>query len=282
MKVIPFQIPKVEEESFRFQEDLQPVFYDKLHQHKEIQLTRIVNGKGTFIAGSTIIPFTAGDIFLIASQVPHVFRSDSETETTQSHSVSLYFDGNSRLFQSIPEMKAIRDYFNRQGYVYKINHATQTGQTIENQLNVIKNETSSHRLIPFIYVMDKIVKSPEDVTEISSSVDIRNFTDKEGHRMNDIIQHTFNHCHRDISISEIAEIAHLTPEAFCRYFKLRTRKTYITFLNEIRISHACKLLDQTDLTITEVCFKTGFNNVSNFNRMFKRMTGITPREYNKR
>ena len=80
--------------------------------------------------------------------------------------------------------------------------------------------------------------------------------------------------------SALASVAHLTPQAFCRYFKKHTRKTYISFLNEVRITEACKKMVQGDFdSYSSVAYQAGFNNVVTFNRVFKKTTGRSPREY---
>jgi transcriptional regulator GlxA family with amidase domain len=103
--------------------------------------------------------------------------------------------------------------------------------------------------------------------------------ENEEGRMNTILEFTFRESRRRIYLDEVARLANLSVEAFCRYFKLHTRKTYVNFLNEVRISHACRLLIQGNFTVERVCYETGFNNVSNFNRIFKRVTGKTPLAY---
>ena len=84
---------------------------------------------------------------------------------------------------------------------------------------------------------------------------------------------------REISLEEVAEIANMTPNAFCRFFKLRTRKTFSDFLNDVRIGHACRMLQNNEKSVLEICFSSGFNNVSNFNRQFKRRMKMSPSVY---
>lgn len=104
-------------------------------------------------------------------------------------------------------------------------------------------------------------------------------TDQESERINNVINYILQHYKEDIELGTIAEIANYSKAAFCRFFKQRTRKTFTQFLNEVRIAQACKLLRNTDLNISQVCFESGYNNVSNFNRQFKRITETTPKDY---
>ena len=86
---------------------------------------------------------------------------------------------------------------------------------------------------------------------------------------------------RKIQLEDVSALINLSPKSFCRYFKSRTNKVFFTFLNEVRIGHACKLLIERDLNITQVCFESGFNHLSNFNRQFKKIKKITPSEFQK-
>jgi transcriptional regulator GlxA family with amidase domain len=98
-------------------------------------------------------------------------------------------------------------------------------------------------------------------------------------RLNNIYQYILNNFTEEVSLDQAAEIAHLTPPAFCRYFKTRTRKTFSRFLLELRTAHAAKLLTESSKTVAEICYESGFNNFSNFNRHFKNIIGRTPLEH---
>jgi AraC-like DNA-binding protein len=105
-------------------------------------------------------------------------------------------------------------------------------------------------------------------------------TDTEGLRMNDIYQYTMDHFTEDISLAQIAAVAYLTPQSFCRYFKKHTSKTYVNFLNEVRINEACKrFMEMNFESIGNVAYQTGFNSVVSFNRVFKSIMSKTPKEY---
>jgi len=117
---------------------------------------------------------------------------------------------------------------------------------------------------------------------MASATKIENYNEKEGKRMNQIFQFTMQEYHRVILLDEVADLANMTPNAFCRYFKQRTRKTYVSFLNEIRISKACELIKTTELTIAQIGYQSGFNNLSHFNRNFKKIRKCSPSEYAKK
>ncbi len=106
-------------------------------------------------------------------------------------------------------------------------------------------------------------------------------TVKDAGRFNDVYQFLMTNFHREIPLDEVSAVAKMSPTAFCRYFKTRTQKSFVSFLQEIRISHACKLLRRDDLSVMEVALESGYNNLVNFNKCFRNITSQSPSEYRK-
>jgi AraC-like DNA-binding protein len=123
------------------------------------------------------------------------------------------------------------------------------------------------------------VISSSKVESLSSFVYEKKYTDNEGKRMRNIMDYTLQNFNKKIELDDIAEIANMTSNAFCRYFKQRTNKTFFTFLNELRVENACRLLQNKDYSIIDVSERSGFKNISNFNRKFKELKKITPSNY---
>jgi len=121
------------------------------------------------------------------------------------------------------------------------------------------------------------LKSWQPLASVSSDY---SFTEQEGLRMNDVYHYTMAHYSENIKLKQVADVAYLTPQAFCRYFKKHTRKTYIAFLSEIRINEACKKIISGDFeSISSIAYDTGFSSAVSFNRVFKKITGKSPRQY---
>ncbi|HMR56830.1 MAG TPA: helix-turn-helix domain-containing protein [Cyclobacteriaceae bacterium] len=280
MKVIPFQVPKTEQEAFRLQIDRLPYFYDRLHQHKEIQIMLIEKGEGTLIAGDYVGRFTAGEVYLIGSGQPHVFRCDENYYHPRSkkkvQAVSLYFDKHymGESFWHLNEVKDIHQFLLRLG-TSRAEDILQ--KEVSELIQKISSAEKTTRLILFLQLLTRCAQSKK--LKSLSVAPINTGTLDEDKRMNDVLQFTFRQSHRKIKISEAASIANLSGEAFCRYFKVRTRKTYTNFLNEVRISQACKMLIEGNFSIQSICFDSGFQNLSHFNRQFKKVTGKTPSRY---
>ena len=281
MKVVPFTVPHISREAFRIQEDRLPHFYDKLHQHPETQIMLILSGEGTLIAGDYVGRFEPGEVYLIGSGQPHVFRSDEtyyQSGEQRVHAISIYFSEGyaGKEFWQLEEMKDTRSFLEKSGKGLKITGEDQ--KDVRESLIKLRKQKGLEKLISFLSIL-KIFASSNNLVTLGIAAVNKSYSSTEEKRMNDILQFTFRESHRKISIHEVAQVANLSKEALWRYFKSRTQKTFTNFLNEVRISNACKLLITRKLSIEQVCYQSGFNNLSNFNRIFKKITGKTPSTY---
>lgn len=277
MKVLPFKIPKPEYHALVYQEDRETIFYDKFHQHEEIQLSYIKEGEGTLIIGDTINDYEKGDILVIGSNLPHVFKSDSSKSTT-SHMLSLFFTKNAfgNCFFDLEELKELKSLFKKTDNGFKIS----ANKTLSSMFEELKSSSRLQQFISLLNILkllSKIRSKP-----LSTFVYEKQYSDIEGKRMSAVMDYTMNNYNKNISLETIAKVASMTKNAFCKYFKKRTNKTYFRFLNELRIENASKLLlANNDLSIAEIADKSGFNNISNFNRQFKMVKQLVPSEYRK-
>lgn len=282
MKVVSFQVPHIMREAFKIQLDRMPHFYEKLHQHQEIQIMWIEKSAGTMIAGDYVGRFNAGDLYIIGSFQAHVFLNDPVYFNTDSNlgasSVSLFFDEKylGRVFWQLDEMDETRRLVEKAARGFKVLGITRN--SIISLIKKVVNQKGVDKLITFFSII-KLLSESREMEILSVMASKENFGRNEGKRMNDILQFTLRESHRKVYIDEVAKVANLTEEAFCRYFKTRTGKTYTNFLNEVRVSQACKMLIDKDLSIQDICYQSGFSNLSNFNRAFKKVTGKTPSKY---
>jgi AraC-like DNA-binding protein len=280
MKVIPFSIPKDTREAFRVQVDELPRLYDHLHQHPEIQLTCIRESEGTLLAGDYIGRFAPGDVFVLGSNQPHVFRNDPVygRKGKIARAISVFFDESTlgEAFWNLPEISSLKYFIRNSAAGFRL--AGKQKQEVASLLDQMINEKGIQRLIIFLRILSCFEKK-KALQVLSGSTVNKNLKSYDGKRLNLVLEFTFREFHRPIELSEIASLANLTPQAFCKYFKTRTRKTYVQFLNEIRIQHALRLLHNDEESIAAIAFKSGFSNLSHFNRTFKSNTGTTPMEY---
>ncbi len=281
MKVLPFKIPRNFGEPIVVQHDQQKYLYNTLHQHPELQIIYIRESSGTAVIGGYIGEFHPGDVFVIGSNIPHVFRNDEayylEETDFQADVIYLFLD-DLLPKNELLNFAEVHEFFQsaKQGIKLKGRLRMETGD----QMNKLLGESSLERFLEVLEILNNLSKSSE-YTYLNSEILRQQIDETEGKRLNDVIQYTFVHYAEKITLEEVSQIANMVPSAFCRFFKQRTRKTYFDFLNEIRIRNACKLLLHKDRTIVEICFQSGFNNLSYFNRKFKDLTGYSPLKYHK-
>ncbi|MDN5211393.1 AraC family transcriptional regulator [Fulvivirgaceae bacterium BMA12] len=285
MKILPFKIPRTEDVSFLVQNDDEPHLYDTLHQHPEIQITLILQGSGTLFIGDYIGEFNEGDVIIIGENVPHVFRNDKMyyegLPELRARALSVFLDRKTfgERFFELPETQEVADFFVRAKKGLKIGGKAK--EEISILLKNISDATGIDRLIKLLEIL-RVLSRSSDYVFLSNHIMDTDVQEADGKRLNDVIQFTLNQYHRPIGLEEVSAIANMSPSAFCRFFKQRTRKTYVNFLTEVRISKACNYLQEKDATIIQTSYKVGFNNLSHFNRKFKKITGYTPTSYRRK
>ena len=275
MKILPFKIPKSKDVSLIYQEDKGEILYDKLHQHEEIQLCAIIKGEGSLVVGDSINEYKSGDILIIGSNVPHVFKSDvSNCDATFMQTLFFTKTSFGDAFFELGDFKETQQIFtiSESGGIL-----TSNKNEVFTLFQQLKKASNLNRFILFLTIISELLKA--EIKPLSTFIYPKKYSDNEGKRMSNIMEFTMNNFQNEISLKAIAAISFMTPNAFCRYFKQRTNKTYFQFLIEVRIENACRLLKNKDVLITEVSEKSGFKNISNFNRKFKENKGITPSKF---
>lgn len=284
MKPQLLKVPVGPSYSFSVRQDVVPFFYNRWHYHPEIELIHIEKGNGTQFIGDHISRFREDDVLLVGSNLPHYWRCDDSyfqnepalrAKATVAHFTEDFWG---KYFLEIPENKPIRDLLLRSKKGIAIR-----GRAKADIISILQQMTVAHeteRLILLLKALYLIAKS-KNLTLLSSVGFQPAVLNGDTDRINDIYAYSIAHFKEKITLEEIAAVAHISENSFCRYFKTRTRKTYSRFLQELRIGHACKLLIENRLTLAQVCEESGFNNFTNFYRYFKMITGKTPVEYQK-
>lgn len=282
-KIISFQIAKSTREFVRYQEDRGPYFYDKLHQHPQCQLTVILEGSGQFLSGDYVGRFQGGDVFFLGENAPHVFRSDGiyfEEKANLSvagNTVFFDFDAIKNGLLNLDELHALNRFRDFAGLCFQVRGGI--AHRIQQVLLGFGASVGLQRFQAAIGLLDLIEQAGEDLQQLNSGGRLLGFSEKDGSRMDRVMQYILAHRFQKITLVEVAAQANLTKEAFCRFFKLRTRKTFTDYLLHLRINEAKQLLQETELGISEIAYQVGFENLSYFNRSFKRIAGQTPRDF---
>lgn len=277
MKVLPFQIPKRPGENIIAQIDASLQFYNQLHEHIEVQLSYILAGKGKLIIGNTITTYQPGEFIAIGSRVPHVFLSDSSEET--SHMVSLFFtlDALGADFFKSAEMKALEPALEVLDSGFKLQDASHEMEPFFKNLD---NEDKFHLVMSLLQVLRLAAqKRPTSLLPLAHPFKL---SKHQGERLQLVFDYVAQNFQGTISLEEVAELVPMSKNAFCRFFKQRTQKTFFQFLAEIRIEHACTLLkEDLEMNINEIAMASGYHSISNFNKQFWTLRRMSPRAYRK-
>ena len=252
------------------------------HFHPEYELTYIVRSHGKRFVGDHVEPFAPGDLVLLGPDLPHFWRSDDDDYRLDSdckaEAIVIQFAqllGTSLLAQ-LPETQAIVALLNRARYGLRFGSekVAEVKPTLEHLLQC----NSLERLLSLLQLLQQLTDDPDAVMLASDNYALK-ASEAETERMKRVLDFMLAHFREEIRVEDIASVAGMAQAAFCRYFRKRTRKSFITYLNELRISHARKLLVQSDLSISQVGLECGFNNISHFHRQFKLHNGTTPLKY---
>jgi len=278
MRAQYFQIVKTGDVSFLIQEDRLASFYGLLHYHPEIQITLILAGSGLRIVGDQVLPFRPGSIMIIGENQPHVFRSNPVEEGQFVEAISIYFNRSAfgpNFFQ-LPEIRLINDLLDKSRYGIDVIGNTRT--YLEDSIIRLTRIAGFRRFSQCLEILDILAISEDLVTLSKYGVELVG-RDHDADRLNKVFNYVFSHLQDDIRLEQIAELSHLTPNGFCRFFKKKTRKSFFRFLIEARISKAMELLRETDWLVSQCAFMSGFSNLSHFNREFLKQVGMIPKMY---
>lgn len=270
--------------SFSSRQDKVPYVNNHWHYHPEVELIYFKQGNGTRFIGDSIQYFQTGDVYLLGTNLPHYWRFDNvyfEDEENNHADVSvIHFNENfwGDSFLQLPENTIIRNILEKSKYGIKINGDDRLllGKLIE---ATVKAE-GPQKIMLLMEALMRIgnARQIEVISSIGSRVD---FATSENDRINAIYNYSIANFKRKIQIEEMAEVANISPNSFCRYFKSRTSKTYLQFINEIRVGHACKLLIENKMNLKQICYESGFHNFTSFHKYFKSITGKSPLVYQK-
>lgn len=285
MKPLFHKVPTSLQNSFGIRHDIEPNFGKIWHYHPELELHYVVRGEGVRFIGDNISNFSSGEMILLGENLPHTWRCHEEYYQQQSglevEAIVIQFlpDCLGKDFIHLPESFLIPKLFDKAKKGMIIN-----GTAREKLIKLLENAPKANQIDKLLLLVNilKVLAETEEFTEITSAHAFYQSNETDSLRLNKICSFTLTHYKREITLEEIAAISNLSITSFCRYFRLMTNKTYYDFLIEIRISHACRLLVEDKFPTDVICFECGFNNVSNFYRHFKKVTGTTPMDYKRK
>lgn len=269
-------------QSFSVRQDHVPYVNNRWHYHSEIELIHFKKGEGTQFVGDSIRQFKQGDVVLVGSKLPHYWKfGDKYFDDTLGLQIDVrvaHFSENfwGDQFLELPENVNIRTVLEKAKLGLQINGPArqQVGALVNDML-----QTSGSARIMLLMQALEVIASSKQLSVLSSMGFVSQCVESESDRINAIYDYTLKNFRERIDLEKIAQIANISPNSFCRYFKSRTRKTYSQFLIEVRVGHACKLLIENHLSIKQLCYESGFNNFTSFHKYFKLITGKSPLSY---
>jgi len=277
MKPLIEKLPLAENTSFLAKTFSTPHFEVPWHQHIEYELILFTEGEGASYIGNYVGDFKPGDIFFLGSNLPHTFQKAEKNLRTSAVVIQFKEDFWGSDFMQMPESRLIKNLFDSSMQGLKINERTKV--QLAPLIRKLENAEGFERIILLCNCLLQLAQQ-QGYTALSTQ-EIKAFNSKNKERIDKILQYTIDYFQEPLTLAAVARNVSMSIPAFCNYFKKCTKKTYIDFLNEVRVGYACKQLIDTQNNIASICYDSGFNTLANFNKQFLKIKALTPSGYRK-
>lgn len=246
-------------------------FEFKWHFHPEYELTYIAEGSGFRLVGDHSEPFTAGDLVLIGSNVPHTWVSDSGS--SQNQAFVIQFPERTAAFPDFPEWQKVTAMLaeSSRGLSFRVN------EVLKKQLEELVQAKGIVQLTLLWRILDSLSRQQ---AQFLASLGYRpNFTTRAASRLDKAFAYIHQRAFTSITLEQVASEVSMTPSSFSRFFKKMSGKTFVHYVNEFRVRKVCQLLIETSDAMPDIAFSTGFGSITHFNRVFLQITNQTPLSY---
>ena len=249
---------------------------DIWHYHPEIELVYVNGGSGKRQIGTHISYYTDGDLILIGSNLPHCGFTNEETGNTVETVIQMKPNFLGDDFWDTIEMRKIQKLIDqaRMGIAFDKNTKLKVGALIES----MHSQSPFERLLQLLHILNELALSRDSILLNAAGFSLETQV-QDNDKINVIFNYVKDRFFEPIPLEDVAKLVSMTVPSFCRFFKKITNKTFTAFVNEYRLVHACKLLAEKPISITEICYESGFNNFSHFNKSFKAYTGKSASQY---
>lgn len=271
----------LEANAFTIKHNVYPNFLKIWHYHPELELVFILKSTGTRFIGDSIEKFKEGEVVLIGENLPHMWLNEKkyfeENSSIIAEAIAFHFKKDflgPEIFQA-PEFKDIKVLIENAKFGLKFKRIN---PDIKIRMQKLSQLSGFERLLEFLQILNDLSQH-KDIKFLSSTGFLNTFKKTGNQTLDKTYAYIFKNFTNQITLDDVASIANMNASSFSRFFKRVNRKSFNEYLNEIRIGYACKLLTEHEYNITTICYESGFNNISNFNRQFKKITGKSPSKF---
>lgn len=245
------------------------------HYHPEYELTLIEKGSGRRLVGDSHENFERGDLVLIGPGLPHTWVSDARQEEVCSAVVLQFSVHFMARFIELEELSAVSKLLMkaRRGIVFEGGKSA----VLAAQMKLLPQKSGVDKIIGLLHILGELTQMPHKTLASSWYLPLKG--NENENRINKVCQYVQNHSTEKLTIHKAASLIHLSPGAFCKFFKRITGKTFSDYVNDIRIVHVCNQLIATDKQVAEIAYDNGFETLTYFHRVFLKKTGVQPRQY---
>jgi AraC-like DNA-binding protein len=267
--------------SFTVRKDEGIEMLNNWHYHPEVELIHL-QAAGNLLVGEYVGYYQFGEVLLLGSNVPHCFKLEQPylEKDTKGTSICVKFlenvMGNSLM--SMPEAKEVKHLLETARHGLRL--SSKIRQEVADILAQMQKAEPLQRVIYLLQAL-QMMAATKEYQILSPSISLASADLSGQGKIKMVFEYVLSHYNEPITLENMASVANMSRESFCRYFKAKTKKTFVSFLMEVRISNACRLLAEQDKNVSEISYLCGYNHVSHFNNQFKSITGKTPLEYKK-
>jgi AraC-like DNA-binding protein len=280
MKLVEIRLPQEADKSFIFYHNNAP--FAAWHNHPEYELSLVTKGWGRRSIGDNIDRFEPGDLVMIGPYVPHEYVCDQDCyknfKDIQSECVCIQFDHTflGQNFFQLPENKALLKVLSDSKHGLKF--SKDLAKKLSVMMTAMIKMDDTERLYALFNIFSLLTKKFE-FERLSTPHFVNSFLSNENSVMSKVVQYMMQNFQKNIRVTDLLNIAHMSNSSFCTLFRTTYRMTFKDYLLKLRIGYACRLLMENNKSISEIAYKSGFDNLSNFNRQFKKIKKLTPKEY---
>ncbi|MEM9159780.1 MAG: AraC family transcriptional regulator [Verrucomicrobiota bacterium] len=273
-------MPALESQLFSFKADTD--IWTVWHYHPEIDILLTLKNTGYHFTGDCIGELKPGTLLLNGSNVPHAFQANEPDEGDPNNPAMLVIqfslDSLGKSLLGKPEMARIAGFLEETHCSFEF--VGNARQTVERMMHEMLDMNEVQRFAHFILILDTLSRSPQSERKsLVSPIYSPSLNEENVDKIDRVKNWIIKNLDRSIRLEDVASLVHMTPKSFSRFFRKNTGRAFSAYVNELKVGVACQKLMQSNDSVSEICYASGFNNLSNFNRRFKDVKGMSPREF---